>query len=59
MENKYTNKHSSGGGGHFTKLESFTLKDKIGLIIIFKEIMTKFIYEIRNKLIYERREVIL
>ena len=58
MENKYTNKHSSGGG-HFTKLESFTLKDKIGLIIIFKEIMTKFIYEIRNKLIYERREVIL
>ena len=57
MENKYTNKHSSGG--HFTKLESFTLKDKIGLIIIFKEIMTKFIYEIRNKLIYERREVIL
>ena len=54
-----TNKYSSGGGGHFTKLEAFTLKDKIGLIIILKEIMTIFIYEIRNKLIYERREVIL
>ena len=58
MENKYTNKYSSGGG-HFTKLEAFTLKDKIDLIIIFKEIMTKFIYEIRNKLVYERCEVIL
>ena len=58
MKKKYTNKYSSGGG-HFTKLESFTLKDKIGLIIIFKEIMIKFIYEIRNKLVYERCEVIL
>ena len=57
MENKYTNKYSSGGG-HFTKLEAFTLKDKIDLIIIFKEIMTKFIYEIRN-IVYERCEVIL
>ncbi len=47
------------GGGHFTKLEAFTLRDKIGLIIIFKEVMTKFIYEIRNKLVYERCEVIL
>ena len=45
--------------GHFTKLEGFTLKDKIGLIIIFKEMMTKFIYEIRNNLVYERCEVIL
>ena len=32
---------------------------KISLIIIFKEKMTKFIYEIRNKLVYERCEVIL
>ncbi len=47
------------GGGHFTKLKGFTLKDKIGLIIIFKEIITVFIYEIRNKLVYERCEVIL
>ncbi len=47
------------GGGHFTKLEDFTLKDKIDLIIILKEIMTKFVHEIRNKLVYERCEVIL
>ena len=47
------------GGGHFTKVKGFTLKDKISLIIILKEIMTKFIYEIRNKLVYERCEVIL
>ena len=46
-------------GGHFTKVKGFTLKDKIGLIIILKEKMTKFIYEIRNKLVYERCEVIL
>ena len=58
MEFRNTNKYSSGGG-HFTKLEALTLKDKIGLIIIFKEKMTKFIYEIRNKLVYERCEVIL
>ena len=58
MKFRNTNKYSSGGG-HFTKLEAFTLKDKIDLIIIFKEIMIKFVYEIRNKLIYERREVIL
>ena len=58
MNNRDTNKYSSGGG-HFTKLEAFTLKDKIGLIIIFKEIITVFIYEIRNKLVYERCEEIL
>ena len=58
MKFRNTNKYSSGGG-HFTKLEAFTLKDKIGLIIILKEIMTKFIYEIRNNLVYERCEVIL
>ena len=58
MEFRNTNKYSSGGG-HFTKLEGFTLKDKIGLIIILKEKMTKFIYEIRNNLVYERCEVIL
>ena len=46
-------------GGHFTKVKGFILKDKIGLIIILKEKMTKFIYEIRNKLVYERCEVIL
>ena len=57
MEFKNTNKYSSGG--HFTKLEAFTLKDKIGLIIIFKEMMTKFVYEIINNLVYERCEVIL
>ena len=57
MNNRDTNKYSSGGG-HFTKLEAFTLKDKIDLIIILKKIMTKFIYEIRNK-VYERCEVIL
>ena len=58
MKKKNTNKYSSGGG-HFTKLKGFTLKDKIGLIIIFKEIMTIFIYKIRNKLVYERCEEIL
>ena len=58
MKKEYTNKYS-GGGGHFTKLKGFTLKNKIGLIIIFKEIMTKFVYEIRNKLVYERCEEIL
>ena len=58
MEFRNTNKYSSGGG-HFTKVKGFTLKDKISLIIIFKEKMTKFIYEIRNKLVYERCEVIL
>ena len=56
MEFRNTNKYSRE---HFTKLEAFTLKDKIGLIIILKEIMTKFIYEIRNNLVYERCEVIL
>ena len=44
MKFRNANKYSNGGG-HFTKLEAFTLKDKIGLIIILKEIMTKFVYE--------------
>ena len=59
MNSRDTNKYSSGRREHFTKLKYFTLKAKIGLIIIFKEIMTKFIYEIRNKLVYGRCEIIL
>ena len=44
---------------HFTKSKAFTLEDKLGLIIIVKRLITIFIYEIRNNLVYERCEVIL